>query len=255
MWRMCALLAALAFAGASPAPDAAALAGDAARLLAAGRHGVTAFALSYRYTEHGPAHNVDRTAQAIVLRANSSVVKMRVFDDPANKPTLVEDDYRLPIDANGVGEYRFALGSAACGECPAGAVAIDFVSLRRDDEHGDGTMWLDGASHRIEALHFRPSVLPARTDSADIAVDFGQVLPDLWDVTVAQQQYNGHTFVFHGWGHVEQRQTNYRRYGSVEEGLTALSAAAPDAQSTAAPRTRWPRSPRRRDRRTWRADK
>ena len=90
-------------------------------------------------------------------------------------------------------------------------------------------MWIEEPSHRIVALHFRPSVLPAHTDSADITVAFGQVLPDLWDVTVTQQQYNGHTFVFHGWGHVEQRQSGYRRFASVAEGLTALSAASPGA--------------------------
>jgi hypothetical protein len=239
MWQKLAFLAAMtAVAAATPATDVETLAGDAARTLAAGRHGVTAFWLAYRYTEHGPAHNVDRSSRAMVLRDDGSVVKMRTFADDSNKPTYVEDDYHLPIETEYLREYRFARGSVACDGCPASAVAIDFTSLKRDDEHGDGTMWIDGSPQRFVALHFHPSVLPPHTDSADITVAFGQVLPDLWDVTVTEQQYNGHTFVFHGWGHVQQRQTEYRRYSSVAEGLTALSAAVPDASTAATPQKR-----------------
>lgn len=238
MWPKLAFLVAMAAVAAAPPIDPETLAGDAARALAAARHGATAFHLAYRYTEHGPAHNVDRSSSAIVLRNDGTVVKMRTFGDDSNKPTYVEDDYRLPIETKYLAEYRFVPGSAPCDGCPAGAIPVDYTSLKRDDTHGDGTMWIDGSSHRFVALHFRPSALPAHTDSADITVAFGQVLPDLWDVTVTEQQYNGHTFVFHGWGHVQQRQTEYRRFSSVAEGLTALSAAVPDASTAATPHRR-----------------
>jgi hypothetical protein len=157
---------------------------------------------------------------------------VKTADAASTKPTLVEDDYRLPVETKNLAEYRFAAGTEACAQCPAGAVAVSFVSLRRDDEHGDGTMWLDAGSHRVVALHFRPSVLPQHTDSADITISFGQVLPDLWDVTLTQQQYNGHTLFFHGWGHVEQRQGSYRRFGSLNEALTALSSPAASSAAT-----------------------
>lgn len=237
MWHKLAFLGAVAALGASPAPAGGTLVEDAARTLAAGRHGVTAFSLAYRYTEHGPAHNVDRSARAIVLRDDGAVVKVRTFGDDSNKPTYVEDDYHLPIETKYLTEYRFTNGTAACDRCPSGAIAVDFTSLKRDDEHGDGTMWIDGSSSHFVALHFHPSVLPAHTDSADIDVAFGEVLPNVWDVTVAEQQYNGHTFVFHGWGHVQQKQIDYRRYASVAEGLTALSVPEP-APSAATPKKR-----------------
>lgn len=214
MWRL-GVFALLGVLGASPALDAGSLAAGAAQLLAAQRHGVIAFSLAYRYEEHGPAHNVDRSASAAVVRDDGATVTMRASGDPAAKPTLVEDDYRLPIDTKYLPEYRFAAGSASCGGCAPGAIAVDFTSLRRDDEHGDGTMWIDGSSQHVVAMHFHPSVLPAHADSGDITVAFGQVLPDLWDVTVTEQRYDGHTFIFHGWGHVEQRQSEYRRLPSV----------------------------------------
>lgn len=238
MWQRLAFLAAVGMLAAAPATDAQTLAGDAARTLAAGRHGAISFRLAYRYTEHGPAHNVDRSSSAMVLRDDGTLAKMRTFGDDSSKPTYVEDDYRLPIETKYLPEYRFASGSAPCDRCAPGAIAVDFTSLKRDDVHGDGTMWIDGSSHRFVALHFHPSVLPARTDSADVSVAFGQVLPDLWDVTVTEQQYNGHTFIFHGWGHVQQRQMEYRRFPSVAEGLTALSAAVPDASAAATPQRR-----------------
>ena len=236
MWQKIALLAALAAAGASPAPDAGTLAEDAARTLAAARHGVTAFSLAYRYTERGPAHNVERSSSAVVLRDDGAVIKVRTFGDDSNKPTYVEDDYHLPIETKYLEDYRFTAGTARCDACSSGADAVDFTSLKRDDEHGDGTMWIDASTQRFVALRFRPSVLPPHTDSAGVTVSFGQVLADLWDVTVTEQQYNGHTFVFHGWGHVQQKQTDYRRFASVAEGLTALSAAV--APSAATPQRR-----------------
>jgi hypothetical protein len=240
MWRKALLLAALAAIGGAPAPDPAVLAGDAGRLLNAQRHGVTGFTVTYQYREHGPAHEVEHSAQASVVRDDGTVVKMRTFGEPSTKPTLVEDDYHLPIERKYLDEYRFAAGSGTCKRCPASAIAVDFVSVRRDDEHGDGTMWIDGELHRVLELDFHPSVLPPRTDSADVTVEFGPVLPDLWDVTVAEQQYNGHTLFFRGWGHVRQRQSNYRRYASISDALTALSAASPAAQSPATPRTQPP---------------
>ena len=224
---------AVAALGATPAPAPDVLAGDAARVLAAQRRGAIAFSLVYRFTEHGPGHNVDRSARAMVLRDDGTVVKTQASGDDTDKPTTVEDDYRLPIETKYLAEYRFSAGSAACDRCPADAVAVDFTSTKRDDGHGDGTMWIDDSSHRFLALHFHPSALPAHTDSADIAVTFGQVLPDLWDVTLTEQQYNGHELIFHGWGHVEQRQSEYRRFASVADALKALSAAeAPSSAAT-----------------------
>ena len=238
MWRSFTAAALLAAAGTTtPSPDAASLASDAAHILASERHGAIAFALAYRYEEHGPGHNVVRSANALVLRDGASVVKTRVLDGAAAKPTLVEDDYHLPIETNYLTEYQFSSSQAACEQCTSTAAAVDFVSLRRDDAHGDGTMWIDGPSHHVLALRFHPSVLPPHADSGDVRVSFGQVLPDLWDVSVTEQQYTGHKFIFHGWGHVQQRQSTYRRFTSIAAGITALSAAEPDAANTSKPKT------------------
>jgi len=223
MARIPAMLALVAALAATPPPNADSLATDAARVLASERHGAVAFSLVYHYTERGPAHSVDRSAKAAVVRNDGATVATRVAEGSSAKPTLVEDDYRLPIEQNYLKEYRFSLGTSACAACSGDAVAVDFASELRDDEHGDGTMWIDGTSHHVLSLRFHPSVLPAHTDSADISVTFGQVLPDLWDVTLAEQQYDGHEFIFHGWGHVRQEQTNYRRYSSVTAAQNAAT--------------------------------
>ena len=231
---MLAALLAAAAAGASPAPDAGTLAAEAARLLAAQRAGITGFSLAYRYTERQPLRTTDWSARAFVLRQGSSIVTIRVAGTAPGKPTFVEDDYKLPIEAATIAQYRFAAGTRACTSCGGAAIAIDFTSLVRDDEHGDGTMWIDAASHRVLAMQFHPSVLPPRADSGQIDVTFAQVLPDLWDVSSVTQHYAGHLMMFHGWGHVEQRQTDYRRFASLADGLNAANAIAPET-STAAP--------------------
>jgi len=240
-----ACLLALATAGATqPAPpDAASVAASVVRALDAQLRGVIAFRLRYTFEERGPGHDKTAAVDSMRLLKDGELIAVRLLREVQNGKTvsatdlandqakvdkqLPTDDYRLPITPDALKEYQFAYSQAPCDACPAGSVQIAFTSLKRDTDHGDGIAVVDRATYRIVRLDFHPSALPAHADSGTIAMQFGAVLPDLWDVTETTQHYTGHMLVFTGWGHVVQTYDEYRRFASVEEGTKALAAAVP----------------------------
>lgn len=229
------IAAALAAAAASPGPDAAAIASDATRTLAAERHGVTAYVVHYSYEERGPAHLKTNGSDELRVRQNGNLVAIKILSEqsngnPASSPDVAKDqakmdrqlpsdDYVLPLTAQGLADYKF--GNAACTECPSGSEAIAFTSLKRDDEHGDGIAAVDLASHHVLWLQFSPSAMPSHVDSASITMTFGRALPDLWDVVDEKQRYDGHVLFMHGWAEVKRTYKDYRRYPDVKDALQA----------------------------------
>jgi hypothetical protein len=233
-------LVATVMLGAAPAPpDAPAMAADAVRTLVAEQHGIVGFKQVYTYQERGPGHNTTRETDELDLESDGRLVGIEILrqesngnvaspDDVAKEQARVNaqlpaDDYILPLAAANLADYRFA--PATCTQCPAGAAAVAFTSLKRDDDHGDGIMVTDLASHHIMQLEFAPSVLPAHVDSAAIVMHFDRVLPDLWDLVDTKQRYDGHLLFIHGWAEVRRSYSDYRRFTTLEEGLRELRAA------------------------------
>lgn len=235
------VLALLALGAAAPATDsgAASAVRQAVAILDAERHGVTAFHRHYAYTEHGPGHTKTQLVDSIRVRDGSRLVAVRllaqVSDGKAASPAELAklqadiekqfppEDYELPLATPELAEYRFDVSNAPCNKCPAGSIAIAFTSLQRDDSHGDGIMTIDGSSHHILSMDFRPSVLPPHADSGSISIAFGPVLPDLWDVVSTTSHYTGHMFVFHGGADIVQTDSAYHRYKTIAQALADSS--------------------------------
>jgi hypothetical protein len=240
MFWAAALIAALG-ATAAPRADATEVVTETVRELAAERHGLTAFRFHYDYHEYGPAHNKTLVENSMHLRNDGTLVKVRLLNRTSNGAAashdelakqqaeldkrLPDEDYRLPLTTDALGEYRFSYAQMPCTACPEGSVLIAFVSRVRDDGHGDGTMTIDAATNHVMRLDFHPSVLPARADSGAIVMRFGQVLPDLWDVVETTQHYTGHFLFMHGGADVDQIYNGYQRFPTLADGLAALAAA------------------------------
>ena len=244
MFRIGAFLVAIAMLGASApvAPrDAESIAREATKELAQQRAGVTAFRMRYFFQEHGPGHNKTSLVESMRLRDNGRLIAVRLLHEEQDGNTvsaadlakdqakvdeqLPGDDYILPISAASLEQYKFAYSKDRCSDCAEGIVKIDFTSLKRDSDHGDGFAVIDSGFGFIQRLEFHPSELPAHADSGTIVMQFGQVLPDLWDVVETTQHFTGHMLMFSGWGNVTQTYTAYRRFGSVAEGKKALASA------------------------------
>ena len=235
-----ACIASLAMLGSSAASatagDPAATVAGAVRTLSAQRHGIIAFDVLYAYREHGPGHNTSREVDEIRLRNDGRLIALRILrevkdgkataqselakEQAAANEHLPGDDYRLPVTAEALADYRFT--TAPCAPCSPGVEAIAFTSLKRDDDHGDGMVFVDTALRHITRLTFAPSVLPNHVDSAAIVMLFGQVLPDLWDLENETQHYDGHVLFIHGGAEVTRTYGSYRRFATLEQGTAAL---------------------------------
>jgi hypothetical protein len=236
-----ALLAALAGAPSpgATAGDAPSALRDAVATLTAQRHGVTAFARHYIYDQRAPAHNKLIVADSARIRRDGTIVAAKLYrqtvDGTASAPDeiakeqaelnkdLPDEDYTLPLTTSALGDYAFAT-SSSCAGCDDGVVAITFTSRKRDDDHADGTAYVDGKNHRFVRLEFVPAVTPKGADSGNVTITFGRALADLWDVVAEKQRYTGHLLFIHGSADVTITNRSYRRFDSLEQARTAVDA-------------------------------
>jgi hypothetical protein len=242
-WLMAAPVLLVSLGAVAQPPDPTSVVRAAVQVLNAERQGVLAFRHVYNFQEHGPGHNKTEMDESLRLSNDGQLVAVRILRQVSNgnsagpqelaklqsdaDKNLPTDDYRLPLSAQALQEYRFQVPATPCADCPAGSTAIQFTSLKRDTNHADGTIVIDAASHHVLQLDFQPSVLPAHTDTGVISIRFGRVLPDLWDIVQTHEHYTGHLLFIHGWGDVVETDSDYRRFKTLEEGQQALTQASP----------------------------
>ncbi len=134
-----------------------------------------------------------------------------------------DDDYRLPVKRDLLEEYRFG-APVACPACAEGLVALPFTSLKRDDNHGDGTIVVDTRAGHVVRLEFKPSVTPKQTDSGKIVMTFGSAGADAWDVLSSKQHYAGHAAFITWTFEKTATHSGHRRFETLDEARTALAA-------------------------------
>lgn len=224
---------------------------NAAQQLETERHGVIVFHHLYSYEEHGPGHNKTIVTESLRLWNDGRLTAVKILSQVTNGKSASaqdlaklqadtdksppSDEYRLPLDAGALQEYRFDVASTPCTDCPANTTAIQFTSLVRDANHADGTIFIDASSHQIVRLDFHPSALPPHADSGTISIRFGRVLPDLWDVEDTREHYTGHMLFIHGWADIAETDSDYRRLGTLDEGKQVLSVATPAPSPSPSP--------------------
>jgi hypothetical protein len=245
-FRRAALVAAALLAASAGAPLPGAASGDvpsalrdAVETLTAQRHGVVAFARHYVYDQRAPAHNKSIVADSARIRRDGTIVAAKLYrqtvDGTASAPdeiakeqaelnkALPDEDYTLPLTAGALGDYAFGSPSA-CSGCDDGVVSVSFTSRKRDDDHGDGTAFVDEKDHRFVRLEFVPSVTPKGADSGDATITFGRALANLWDIVSEKQRYTGHLLFIHGSADVTVTNRNYRRFDSLELARAAVDS-------------------------------
>jgi hypothetical protein len=246
IWRNAVLAAAASLAAAAGVTSPARASGDAppalrdaVATLAAERHGVVAFARHYVYDQRAPAHNKSIVADSARMRRDGTIVAAKLYrqtvDGTASAPDeiakeqaelnkeLPDEDYTLPLTAAALGDYEFGSPSA-CAGCDDGVVSVSFTSRKRDDDHGDGTAFVDEKNHRFVRLEFVPSVTPKGADSGNVTITFGRALSNLWDIVSEKQRYTGHLLFIHGSADVTVTNRNYRRFDSLEQARAAVDA-------------------------------
>jgi hypothetical protein len=220
-------------------PDVPVALRTAVKTLAAEQRGITAFHRHVLSDQRAPGHNERIEVESARLRQDGHVVAVRLYhrtvngvatttDELAKKQAAIDkdipgDDYRLPVTEDSFAEYRFG-ASTHCGGCDDGVLAIPFTSVKRDDNHCDGTIYVDERNRRILRLESKPSVLPKQADSGEITVTFGRATSDLWDVVSVKQKYSGHLLFIHGTFETTATQSAFRRFDSLDQARSALAS-------------------------------
>jgi hypothetical protein len=246
MKRFAAVVSALALCCIVAPPAVAASDGEvpavlrsAVKTLAAERHGIISYHRHFTSDRRAPGNNQRSATESARLVQDGHTVNVKLYarstdgvaataEDLAARQAALEknlpgDDYTLPVTEKLLADFHFGT-PAACAGCDHGVVAIPFTSLKRDDNHGDGTVYVDGNTSHIVRFEFRPSVYPKEVDSGQVVVTFGRATADLWDVVSVKQGYGGHR-VFIRWSYeTTATHSAYRRFDSLDEARAALAS-------------------------------
>lgn len=128
----------------------------------------------------------------------------------------------MRFDSRYLSDYSYRV--AAC-RCAANERAIAFRSTVRDDQHGDGLMYIDRATGRVLDLTYTPNVLPKYANVATTTESFGEPLPGLWCIVQIERIYSGHLAFFRGHGVISETLDHFSRPRSAGAGFAFLSAA------------------------------
>jgi hypothetical protein len=219
-------------------PDVPVALRTAVKTLATEQRGITAFHRRFLLDQREPGHNQRSEVESARLRQDGHAIAIRLYHWTVNGAAIAsgelakkqaaidkhtpEDGYSLPVTEDSFADYRFG-ASTHCSGCDEGVVAIPFTSLKRDDSHCDGTIYVDERNRRILRLECKPSVLPKQADSGDITVAFGRATSDLWDVVSDKQRYSGHLLFIHGTFETTATHSGYRRFDSLDQARSALA--------------------------------
>jgi len=160
----------------------------------------------YGIVDDGHALSADQLAKR-EQQANQQWTEGKVF-------------FKEPYDARYLSDYMF-VQQPGC-PCADGLVAVDFSSPIRDNQHGQGTMWIDPATARVQRLTYVPNALPPHATSGSVTEVSSEPLPHLWYVTRIEQHYGGHAFLFKGEGSFLGVFDHFRRFSNTNDGEVAL---------------------------------
>jgi hypothetical protein len=188
----------------------------------------------------GPIHHTEDSDSGLLMN-NGSFVKVsyvRISDDGkamtkqqiAQRDAQTNEDWTVgkiffkePYDPRFMNEYSFD-PPQACAACPHGTVAVNFGSGIRDTQHGDGTMWIEQATARVDRLTYIPNVLPSHATFGTVTETSGWAMPHVWYVTRIDGTYQGKAFLLKGTGTFTGVFDHFRRFSTLSQGEAALNA-------------------------------
>lgn len=119
--------------------------------------------------------------------------------------------FAVPFDARHFSEYRYVQNGTA----------VRFISLARDDRHGDGEFAVNARGDVIR-MAYAPDVLPKYATSASVIDDRAEVLPSFWATVREVQHYEGHYGPFRGYGEIVTQESHFVRFANRADAIAAL---------------------------------
>lgn len=229
---MLAAVAALVLAAAWPAADGAALARDAAAAYADDTRGVHVFEVATSIEIRGPLYRRNDDARVLYVERDGRFAQKRVLvHREGGKTSAPADLERLSSAADGpLARFGVRLPYNAPAEYAYDAPRIDgshatvpFRALVRDGSHGDGTMTVDLAAHRIVSLTLAPAQLPPHAATARVDLVFGPTGDGRWDITRAVHAFTGSYGILRGGAVATSTYGGYRTFATVAAAVAALN--------------------------------
>ena len=129
--------------------------------------------------------------------------------------------FKEPYDGRYSADYTLS-APRACSGCASGLVAVTFTSAIRDEQHGDGTMWIDESTARVITLTYTPNAMPSHATSGTVTERSSLAAPGIWYVTRIDETYGGREAIISGTGTFVGTFDHFKRFASVAQGQTAL---------------------------------
>jgi hypothetical protein len=210
-----------------------------AQAYAAGLHGV--IGMQRHFTTKiagGPIHHTEESDSAQLIMDGRSVrikyYRIVANGRPFSAQQLAQREeqanqqwadgkvfFKEPYDPHYVADYTYQ-EQADCADCTGHTVAVNFSSTFRDNQHGQGTMWIDTDTARVQRATYTPNALPPHATSGTVTEISSEPLPGFWYVTRIEQSFQGRAFVFKGKGTFEGTFDHFRRFPSADDGEVAL---------------------------------
>jgi len=185
----------------------------------------------------GPVHHTEHSDSGFLMRDGvfTRIKYYQIADDgqpfTAQQTAIRESQtnrewsegkifFKEPYDERFLGDYQYDV-AATCSECSEGAVAVNFKSDIKDNQHGSGTMWIDGAAH-VTKVEFSPNQLPPHANAGTVTEIATEVMPGIWYVTQIQATYRGRLLLLTGGATFTATFDHFHRFDRVGDADAAL---------------------------------
>lgn len=155
--------------------------------------------------------------RVLSLVENGRAADRQTLDAKADEILKTENaggGFAVPFDARHFSEYRYQVITPTL---------VQFMSVVRDAEHGDGRFELS-PSGQVTELQYIPDVLPKYASAGTVTQYRAEVLPGFWATVRGESQYTGHYGFISGSGDFGLTEDRFRRFTSLKEAIGAFEA-------------------------------
>ena len=127
----------------------------------------------------------------------------------ADKTHFGEFNFLLPTEPSQLGDFTYG-DPVVSGK----TASISFRSIKRDQNHCDGTISIDTAAMQIIKIGYVPAVMPESAKQGSGTITFGEVLPGIWKMVRDESHYSGQKFFIKGSADIVITQSHYRKFAT-----------------------------------------
>jgi hypothetical protein len=127
--------------------------------------------------------------------------------------------FKRPVDPRFVDDYRFEI--AAC-PCERDTEKIQFTSVVRDAQHGDGTLVVDKATARVLSIEYEMNRPPDHASSGHVVETYGDAGPGVWTCVHTEETYKGKVGFVGGNATLTYTYDHFKRLSNADAAVAAL---------------------------------